>query len=49
LTISGADRVISDSGFNMQAFNLAASAVATGAYILLLRLGDVGIVIWEEC
>jgi hypothetical protein len=49
LTISGTDRVIADSGFNMQAFNLAADAVATGAYILLLRLGDVGIVIWEEC
>jgi hypothetical protein len=49
LTVSGANRVITDSGFNVEAFNLAASSVATGAYIMLLRLGDVHLVVWEEC
>jgi hypothetical protein len=49
LTVSSGDRVITDSGFNVEAFNLAASSVATGAYIMLLRLGDVHLVVWEEC
>jgi hypothetical protein len=49
LVESSGDRVVTDSGFNMVAYNLASSAVATGAYILLLRLGDVSLVVWEEC
>jgi len=49
LTISGSNRVIADSGFNVEAFNLAASTVAANAYIMLLRLGDVHLVVWEEC
>ena len=49
LDISGANRLITDSGFTVEAFNLAATAVATGAYVMLLRLGDVHVVVWEEC
>lgn len=49
LTISGANRVIADSGRTYTAYNLAATAVAAGAYILTLRLGDAAIIIWEEC
>lgn len=49
LTVSVSDRVIADSGYTIKAFNLAATAVATGSYILLLRLGDVHVVVWEEC
>jgi hypothetical protein len=49
LTVSGANRVIADSAFTVDAFNLAATAVATGAYVMLLRLGDVHVVVWEEC
>jgi hypothetical protein len=49
LTVSGANRVITDSGFNVDAYNLAAIAVSSGAYVMLLRLGDVHLVVWEEC
>jgi hypothetical protein len=49
LNVSSTDRVIADSGFTVTAFNLAATAVATGAYVMLLRLGDVHVVVWEEC
>ena len=49
LTISGATRVAADSGQTYTAYNLAATAVASGAYILTLRLGDIAIVIWQEC
>jgi len=46
---SGADKVITDMAQTMTAYNLAGTAVATGAYIMTLRLGDCAIVIWEEC
>lgn len=49
LAISGTNRVITDSGVTMEAYNLATTAVAPGVYVLLLRLGDVAIVVWEEC
>lgn len=49
LAVSGTNRVITDMGRTMKAYNLAGTAVATGAYILTLRLGDVAIVVWEEC
>jgi hypothetical protein len=49
LTVSGVNRIIADSGFNVDAFNLAGTAVATGALVMLLRLGDVHVVVWEEC
>lgn len=49
LAESGSNRVITDMGQTMTAYNLAGTAVATGAYILTLRLGDVAIVVWEEC
>lgn len=49
LAVSGANRNITDMGVTMTAYNLAGTAVATGAYILTLRLGDVAIVVWEEC
>jgi hypothetical protein len=49
LIISGGDRNIADSGISVDAYSLAGTAVATGAYIMLLRLGDVHLVVWEEC
>lgn len=49
LVTSSGNKVITDSAISMDAYNLAASAVATGAYILMCRLGDAGIVVWEEC
>jgi hypothetical protein len=49
LAVSGANRVVNDSGFTVDAYNLSADAVATNAYIMLLRLGDVHLVIWEDC
>lgn len=49
LTISGSNRVIADSAQTYTAYNLAGTAVAAGAYILTLRLGDVAIVVWEQC
>jgi hypothetical protein len=49
LAVSGVNRIVADSGFNVDAFNLAGTAVATGAYVMLLRLGDVHLVVWEEC
>jgi hypothetical protein len=47
--VSGVNRIIADSGFNVDAFNLAGTAVVVGSYVMLLRLGDVHIVVWEEC
>lgn len=49
LVTSGSDKVITDSAVTMRAYNLAGTAVASGAYIMALRLGDAAIVIWEEC
>jgi hypothetical protein len=49
LSVSGANRVISDSGYTVTAYNLASDAVASGAYVLLGRIGPFPVVIWEEC
>lgn len=49
LATSGSNRVITNMGETMTAYNLAGTAVAAGAYILTLRLGDVAVVVWEEC
>lgn len=49
LAVSGSNRVITDMAQTVTAYNVAGTAVATGAYILTLRLGDVHVVIWEEC
>jgi hypothetical protein len=49
LAASGADRVITDYGQTVTAFNLSTTAVGTGSYILLTRLGDIWIVTWEDC
>lgn len=49
LTVSGSNRAIADSGYNVDAFNVAATAVASGAYVMLMRLSDVFVVVWEEC
>lgn len=49
LAESSGNRVVTDAAETIEAFNLAATAVATGAYIMLLRLGDVALVVWEEC
>lgn len=49
LADSGTDKVITDMGQTITAYNLAAANVATGAYILTLRVGDAAVVIWEEC
>lgn len=49
LGISGSNRVVTDLGQTVDAYNLASVAVAANTYVLLLRLGDVHLVIWEEC
>lgn len=49
LSISGSDRVIDNTGLSVTAYNLAADAVASGAYILLKRLENIFVVIWEDC
>lgn len=49
LTVSGSNRVIADSSYTVDAFNMAASAVNSGSYVLLKRLYDVFVVVWEEC
>jgi len=46
---SGANVVISDAGYTLTAYNLAGTAVATGAYILIHQFNTFWIVIWEEC
>lgn len=49
LVTSSGNKVITDSGVNMEGYNLADAAVGTGSYILMCRMGDAGIVIWEQC
>lgn len=49
LSISGGSRVITDAGYNLTAYNLASEAVASGAYVMLARVGPFPIVVWEEC
>lgn len=49
LGYSGASRVILDAGYTVSALNLSTGAVASGVYIIIARVGDAWIVIWEEC
>lgn len=49
LAVSGTNRVITDMAQTMTAYNLAGTAVAVGAYIMTLRIGDCAVVVWEEC
>jgi hypothetical protein len=49
LTVSGSNRVIADSSWTVDAYNVAATAVNSGSYVMLLRLSDVFVVVWEEC
>jgi len=46
---SGANLVIQDAAHTVKAHNLAADAVATGAYIIVHQVNTFWIVIWEEC
>ena len=47
----GVDRVITTiaNDNTLTAYNLAATAVATGAYILVQRISGCWVVVWEEC
>jgi hypothetical protein len=49
LAVSGTNRVITDKGQTVTAYNLSTTAVTTGAYVILTRLGDAWIVTWEDC
>lgn len=46
-TVSGMSIV--DSGRTVTAYNLAATTVATGAYIIIHQINKRWIVLWEEC
>lgn len=48
-SISTAGVEIIDAGYTVKAYNLAASAVGSGKYILLHQVNMLWIVIWEEC
>lgn len=49
LGYSGANVVISDAGYTLDVYNLAGTAVATGAYVLIHQVNTFWIVVWEEC
>lgn len=49
LDYSGANVVISNPGWSVEAHNIAGTAVSTGAYILIHQVNTFWIVIWEEC
>jgi hypothetical protein len=49
LGVSSGNRVILDAGYTVTAHNLSETAVATGAYVILTRFGDVYVVTWEDC
>ena len=49
ISISGANRTIQNANYNITAYNLASDAVASGAYVMLARIGPYPIVVWEEC
>lgn len=49
LDYSGANVVISNPGWSVEAHNIAGTAVATGAYILIHQVNTFWIVVWEEC
>lgn len=44
-----ADGLMTASSRTVTAWNLSASSIASGVYLLLLRVGPLRIVIWEEC
>lgn len=49
ITISGANRSIQNASYNLTAYNLASDAVASGAYVMIARIGPFPVVVWEEC
>lgn len=49
LEYSATNVVIADAGYTLDVYNLAGTAVATGAYILIHKFNTFWIVIWEEC
>jgi hypothetical protein len=49
LTETGSGMSIVDSGRTVTAYNLAATAVASGSYIILHQVNKRWIVLWEEC
>jgi len=49
LNPSGANVVVSNASQNMEVYNLAATAVATGSYIIVELIGGYWVVVWEEC
>jgi hypothetical protein len=49
LDLSGSNVAISDAGYTLTAYNLAASAVASGSYVLISQVNTFWIVVWEEC
>jgi len=49
LAISGTDRTIDNTGITITAYNLASDPVASGAWVLLKRLSNIFVVIWEDC
>jgi hypothetical protein len=49
LVETAGNKVITDSGYTVTAYNLSTTAVGTGNYVLLSRVGDAWIVSWEDC
>jgi hypothetical protein len=49
LAPSGANVTIGNANQNITVYNLAATAVATGAYIIIEHINGYWIVVWEEC
>jgi len=49
LNPSGANVVLSNANQTLEAYNLAATAVATGSYIIIEHINGYWIVVWEEC
>ena len=49
LAESGTNKIITDAGFTVTAYNLSTTSVGTGNYILMTRLGSAWIVTWEDC
>jgi hypothetical protein len=49
LAPSGANVTIGNANQNITVYNLAATAVATGSYIIIEYINGYWIVVWEEC
>jgi hypothetical protein len=49
LSGAAATRTITSSSDSVTFYNVAASAVSGGKYIMLLRLGATWLCVWEEC